>query len=416
MVHKKNIMAAVCVMLAACVLTGCSGAKGKVAPQSEVDAKVALTVPSEAYTFFYAEEYDNELPKKVEYFYISNERELVFKGTSTLKKMYFQQSGELPFYEQSVDVDYLLQVQNLYNAKALAILSESPLICVRETRSWSDVKETATVFNYDLQIEKYADIDECAKVIGQLQSLYSAEQQFNTQQWVSNHPLMKVRMLMDDDEGNTKLIGIVPINGLGTAEDAYRSLCIDYALMIERELLPEDENVPKEVFDVLRMDNIRKAYIGDTKLTDNMANHQVPGFFNNGEEVFLPKYNYDIDSYILTLDCGLSEEKCNPHPLEVYIENAGGKYTGDYATGTVEWKIGKNKYRLEASLSEDGKSVESFVVYRNDEDMEINVITDSDVSGQSYLVALPVGEVARMFEFDYEIDEENLVLKFETRE
>lgn len=421
MSNKKSLAAlcgkAMLIGLCSFFMTGCTTETGKIPSKSDVLKEVSEVAPTEQYELDHVDK-RNTTPREAEYFFQSKERDLEFTALSTLQQIsgYF---GTWPFYNKRVYVNYVECVHMLYYDETMQILNSSSYYSPDKNKvDWSSYAAR----NMRFDIDHYSDVESVAKTLAAISDLYSAELQYNTEEWVKEYPLINVHVKWfthDEELSKTYKYGetvkAFDITGLDDYDYFLRQLQIGYAKLMRDELIPYDEDMPQSVMDELHADKLDYIYVNDRLMEDGMANSTIDGHYNDGRDVFTASYSYDYDCYLIRIDVGSVEEKCNPHPFPAYIKAAGGSGGDVFKSSKQSWTIGNDSFELESTWDKKKGIISDVVVKKNGKLLDVRPLTGNSFAGATYNVAYTVDDIAQLFDLDYEIDEEQGAIYFRSK-
>lgn len=390
---------------------GCSSIDGDIPKKKEVLRAVKQEVPSEKFTL---EQVDkrNTRPKEAEYFFKTKERGIEFQALSTLTER--NSFGSLVYYAPVITVNYAASVHNLYREEAIKIMVASPYYnSLYEDFTWEQNSDKTCRFD----IDSYEDIEGVAETIVQLSQLYRAEENYNDKDWMRKYPLLTATVKYCPDREDKHPLGITlfKITGYEDFATVKHEIELQYAIKMQKEEIPYDEAVPQHVKDLIHKDMISNIYVNGRKMEDDMANSKIEGHYNNGKNIFAAYYNYDMNAYTFKLDVGINEEKCNPHPLQAYVQAVDGTGGDQFGNKSFSWTIGEDKFTLKTTADKDTKRIQSVEVKKNGESLPVTPCLDTDTVGYTYLAVFTIDDIAAMFNLSYEIDEENDTIFFKSK-
>lgn len=165
-------------------------------------------------------------PMEVTYHFRSTERELEFDAISCVDNMSFFKDGDTPIYRKEINVGYADAVVNLYHDDAFyAMLNE--------------VNGTSIFFHNPSEFEQMAHN------LVMVSDIYAPEKQFNTEEWMKEHPLHHtIAAVWVSDPENTKesdkvIMAEIEINGCITYEEVMETLQKAYDQKVSAGEIPQ---------------------------------------------------------------------------------------------------------------------------------------------------------------------------------
>lgn len=414
---KRRIALYIFILLISLSLTGCSSKYGRLMSKKAVEKYVQEYLNENSIN----EEYelvdiikDNTVrPKQETYLYRSKQRELEFTVTNTLKNedLYFFQ---LPIYSPYIWIQYDEGIRNYYHDGIINILKESPYISPSSLeREWYGIIPNSFYFD----IENYEQLSDVLDSAAQISKLCKEEQNYHTRAWLEMHRICELKINWaerDEKDPNSHThyqanFPYIYITGYEDADGFKKKLITSYTQNMLNGLIPWDDKVPQSLIDSVHQETLDKTYINEQLMTNDMADINEFGYYNGFKDVFCAKFDYEFDSYMYILDVGVSPEKCNPHPFKVFVSAAGGTGGDQYDQGRLEWTIGEDNFVLETKMNKRFQSIEEVHVWKNDKELDLNI---NYRAGATYLVKVPVEDIAQMFDLSYEIDTDNSEIRF----
>lgn len=167
--------------------------------QEEVEVAVAEDVPSERYHLVSMEQTGTS-PKEYTYTYQSDERDFSFEAVSTLSEVMFDAS--VVGYDDSIYVGYVDGVHELYTQRMREVV---------DGYEYRTVDKDGETFETHVYITDDTDIAAASRVIAAMNAVYAEEEQYNSIEWMKEHPYDKVSVRLtvpeyfDVDDGDTVL-------------------------------------------------------------------------------------------------------------------------------------------------------------------------------------------------------------------
>ncbi|MGN0389285.1 MAG: hypothetical protein ACI4L2_00620 [Wujia sp.] len=104
---------------------------------------------------------------------------------------------------------------------------------------------------YYLKIKNYAELQDVAQTVYEVSQLYSNEQQYNSESWVTENPLIELSVIWDSQNEEKTYRDIIlysfHITGMEEEDSILHELEIKYAEWIKEGRIPEDEMVPDSI-------------------------------------------------------------------------------------------------------------------------------------------------------------------------
>lgn len=392
----KNIIRGMIFIVMLLSLSGCTDIDGKLESASRVNRKVATEVVNEKYSFVSVEHHDDERPKRDIYTYQSQERNLTFEALSTLQS--FGIDGSVLGYKKFVDVKYVEAVQNYYAKEMDEILKDF------------DRDEHGRLIYHSFE-----ELERIAEAIFQLSEVYKAELHYNTEEWMKKNPLCKISFCFERVECDGYYISVFALNVDGTlqCEEVYKYITYKHAEAAKSGLI-KDDSIPEDQLQRVHEASLESIFYNG----DNLSKHAVEKalndrLYNNIDSTYYSYYYYPWDTYVILIDCGLTDENYAPKWMEAYADAFGFPCDVQYKKGKISWTYESSEYQIIAKDKE--KHITDFKIYKDGVDLKIPYITcDSELSpvGASYLVAVPIDQFADLFHKEYEIKEENKNVEF----
>ena len=200
-------------VITAILLTGCKTKYGSIPSEQEVLDEMSKVVEQENYELVEKEEKKTK-PKACVYYFKSTDRDLEFTATSSLTHNSFL-GAQTTDYKEKISNDYADSVKDLYYDEIINIFKQSDLY---DEKNNSFIIENNNQYNDVLRILLDAD------------KIYSEENQYNSEEWMKNNPVMYVELnfVIDNKTYYGSKVGIVG----GRNEDEMISdmnYCRDYA-------------------------------------------------------------------------------------------------------------------------------------------------------------------------------------------
>ncbi len=380
------------------ILTSCGSIDDDLEKKANVDRKVASEVVNEKYKFLSVEHHDDERPKRDVYTYQSKERDMTFKVVSTLRP--FGLDASILGYKKSVDVQYVEAVRNQYEDRMEEILKDFD----RDHRD-------CLIYN------SFDDLEGIANAIEQLNELYKEELTYNTQEWMIQNPLCKISFCYERVENDGYYISVFKssVDGTHTYEDIYPYITYKHAEAVKNGIIADDGTTPEEQLARVHPANLENVFYKGVNLsTISREKAFKDGLKNNIESAYYSYYYYPWDTYLIVLDCGLTDDEYAPKWIECYADAFGFDCNIQYKKGKASWTYEGSSYEMIAK--EEGRNhISDFKIYKDGRDLEIPYIVYDDYLspvGATYVVGIPVDAFAELFHKDYEIREEGKSIEY----
>lgn len=371
-------------------LAGCTDENGDIPTKREVEKKVAESVTKEGYRLVDVVEEDTR-PRKATYRFRSTDRDLEFEAVSTLVNFGLDGSKS-GFYTPSVSCNYVPAVRNYYADRLQPMWDQTGLTRDGKSRLW---------------ISSYEDIPTAAKAIAAASSVYGEERRYNSQDWIDANLDITFAPYTDrTPDGKGLELANLPWDGV-TKSGAKHVLEMNYARLISEGKVLDDSSIPESVRKNVHKQTLDNIVVKGTALTAEMGNRETGTEYNQDKKVFTASYDYEAMDYLVTLDAAVTEVRCGPHSLQVYVEAMGGTIDVKYGRGHAKWTIDGDVFELRASTANDD-SVRSFEVTKNGKALGITYLRGI---GARYLVRVPVSELCRMLNATADADEKTGTLR-----
>ena len=224
---KKTLKRILCILMAVSTtaLTGCSGVTGFVPGKYFVERVVEVQCPTEQIEWYDTETH-LEFPGKVTYHIRSKERDLSFDAVSTLENLSMFRQGDTPIYIPTIDVGYTDAVKDIYNDTYLQ---------AKQNITFGG----NTVYFYD---ESY--FPQIAQDIVMLSDIYAPEREYNTDEWMDEHPIGVIAVVWNSDmenpgKGEHVITERIYINGCLTYDEVLEEITEAYNEKLEEGDIPK---------------------------------------------------------------------------------------------------------------------------------------------------------------------------------
>ena len=199
---------------------------GKAPNEDKVMQEVQIQCPTEQIELI-SQEKSQTIPEEVVYHFGSLQRNLEFDAVSLVDDITMFQPGDTGIYSKEIEVGYVDAVMNLYrNDEYYAKLYE---VCNGGT----------TVY-----FSNPSDFDQIAQNIVMLSDIYAPEKEYNTEEWMREHPLDTICAVWVSDINNTKdadkvRTAHIDINGCITYDDVKEILQSEYNTKLNSGEIPQ---------------------------------------------------------------------------------------------------------------------------------------------------------------------------------
>lgn len=390
------------VLLSAVTFSGCSrsASKNKVPGKSEVMKFVEELCPSEDVDYDVSNgkgQYYGE--KQVIYNYSSHERDLDFEVIATTSR-----DGYITFlWSPVIKENYHAAIRIFYQDEIEAVLDKHDATFDIKKYTTSFFEKNATNGLHEsikLYIDSYQKLLEAVDFCYELNSIYSAEETYNTKTWMEDNPLALVYVTLTNITGNYNQINTVKINGNDDYNVIYNELTHFYKQALYDGLIYDDM-----VLDDTDMHKSKLSITLDGRAVernDINGNTSVDAWKT---EDFVAKYDYEAGTYYLPLNPYIDSNR-NPLLLQLYIECAGGDLK-DYSKSATKFTIGSEKYVIDLDYSNvDSRSyINGFTLKKDGNEIDLSVLEKK--YEEQYIYWISIDDMAGIFDFDYSIDEEN---------
>lgn len=390
-------------MLAGLCLIGCTTATGSIPDKKAVMKAIHHECPTEVVKMVGIDK-EGTAPKRWTYHVQSTERDLEFTAVSTLQQESID-GGYLPIYTPKVFVDYIKTVKSLYEPDMRAKLESSPFYC-----SYSS-----------MVITSYDQIEEVCRELYEISSVFEPERNYNDEAWMKSNAPLSIKIYFDPNGIGEKYddswiqVSILAMNGCQSYDTYYDKVTKDYAQKVTDRLIVDADGVPTDLLGSTHKSMLPYIYVSGVLFTSEMANSpKGSGHYNRTDRAAQAFYDYDFGEYVVMLDACTVSEECDPHPLESYIQLAGGFPDMDYNKGHAEWEINDDRFELKATeLGRD--TIDEFVVTKNGENLNIryhNFYDSQEIGIAYYMITVPVSDLARMLNMEVEVNEDAEIISF----
>lgn len=378
-------------------LTSCGSIDDAPMKKSEVDKRVASEVVNEKYTFVSVEHYEDELPKSDVYTYQSKERDLTFEAISTLTPVGLDASTI--GYDKVVYVEYADAVRSQYADRMAAILTDFD----------RDAKGNLSYHSFD-------DLEKIAHAIAQLNDLYKEELAYNSLEWMVQNPLCRISFWAErvEKDGYNVSVFSCPIDSTYTYEDIYAFITYEHAKAAKTGKIADDTTPDEQLARVHEANLENIFYKGDNLSKIANENAFQNGLKNNVERSYYSGYYYPWDSYVIVLDCGLTDDDYAPKWMESYADALGFECKIQHKKGKISWTYEGSSYEMVTKVDAEGH-ISDFKISKDGKDLEIPYILYDDALSPvsaTYVVGIPVDRFADLFHLDYQIKEEGKMIEF----
>lgn len=394
---KKAFLFFVCMGMMM-ILTSCGSIDDDPKNKSEVNKEVAEKVKNEKYEFVSVEHYDEERPKRDVYTYHSRERDMTFEAVSTLSP--FGLDGSTMGYHKVVYVNYEEAVHNQYADQMEEILKGFD----RDQRDF-------------LIYDSFDELEEIAQAIAQLNDMYKEELAYNPQEWLIQNPLCKISFCYERVENDGHYISVfgIPVDGTHTYEDIYPYITYRHAEAVKVGKIVDDGTTPDDQLARVHAASLENIFYQGNNLSKSASEDAFQNSLaNNIDSSYNSDYYYPWDTYVILLNCGLTDETYAPKWIECYGNAFGFDVNVQYKKGKVSWNYDGSTYEMTAK-EESRNHISDFKISKDGEDLNIPYIVYDDYLspvGATYVVGIPVERFAELFHKDYQIKEESSILEF----
>lgn len=212
--RKKSFLSLILVFATALMLAGCSGIGGSIPDEKEVKKAVSKVCPTEKLEWGDTES-EQGPPEKVTYHIKSAERELSFDVVSTLDNITMFKPEDTPIYTAEIKIGYVDAVQEIYKKE---YFEAEALITYGGN----------TVYYYD-----DSDFPAIAYQIVSLSDIYAPEREYNSDEWLKEHPIGEIALVWNSDmenpeNGNKVRTVVIEIDGCLTYDEVLERIQKEY--------------------------------------------------------------------------------------------------------------------------------------------------------------------------------------------
>lgn len=386
-----------------CLLTGCTTIDGKVPGKREVLAYVD-DICQEPYQLISVEQI-KERPANVEYTFETEERGLRFTANSYLSNIMIDNSST-DFYYREISCDYVQAMHQLYYDRAKEALGEAEPY--DQKKGW-----------YSLLC--FEDIAGAAETILKADRIYAEELAYNSPEYLQENPLMRIHFVWYESEEaaregkNWENMMDLAVTGSRTYEDIYDTLADCYAQLCMDGKIEDRGEVPTRYLEGKHVSMLEHIYLNGEEMDYETHEDPYSGFWTTTDHYRYCWYSEDMDSYMMVSDVGYTSKYSSvPMILAEYVHGLGGSYELEPEKGISRWTIGKDTWEMEAESKDSTFRLTSLEVRKNGKKLDIPYVTvDEDTHvGATFCVGLKVEDFAKLFDLEYEIDEEGWSVYF----
>lgn len=414
-----------CLLLIAIIflITGCVSKDAKVHGQRKV-LEYVDSVCTEEYELL-GRELIAESPDNMEYYFKAKNRDLTFKANSYLRPISID-ATVTSFYQREISCDYVNCVKGLYADEVKAVIQDSPIY----------VEESSLP---ELYLLSFADIDTAVDSILAADAIYKSELDYNSAEFLMENPVDYVDVYWYEDIeqvgewGESEFVGDFPINGQLEREEVYEELADAYAQLVVEGTIENSEDVPEEYIQDKHVTFLETIELdGEEMLYDSVDEQTDIGVLST-DRFKRCWYNEEIGSYLISIDMGYRAESTQyPMINREYVNALGGTYelSEDETRQGYEynsaWTIGDNRWEMTAFYKKNEETrireLEEITIERNGEELDVDYITADDDkrvrgdNGGDYAVGVTVDDFCKLFNLNYEIDEDAGTIRFYSAE
>ncbi|MCR4797154.1 MAG: hypothetical protein K5853_01740 [Lachnospiraceae bacterium] len=394
--NKKPVVLAL-LLLIATLCSACGPADGPVPSKRKVMAHVRELCDEKVELI--SEEEVCESPREVVYTFQSKQRELTFTVRSYRAPVGIPTSEAIIGYQKKIGDDYVKQVFAYYH-DAIAPLFD---------------KYTYEGSGY--LIEDTDMIEAIAQDICEANAIYREELNYNRQEFLDAHPFYRMNLCVRDTDDGTIWIGRKSITG---NEDTVEEITRDLREQVAQKIV--DGKVSAETYSGLdseiatrHVSKLTHIYLNGNELSyKDYENPNLTTHWDN-EEYRYASYDYEAESYVIPVDCGVPYRTAVNPALIVpeYVTNLGGQYEivdpGKKAkTMDLEsrWTIGDHTWVMKGRYQESedplANRIHRVKVYRDGKPLDIQ---PHNVASNTSMIALTLEDFGKLFDVSYEVDE-----------
>ncbi len=346
-----------------------------------------------------------ERPQEVLYTFKTEERGLVFTAVSTLQPITFD-ATVTSWYTKDISCDYPEAVHELYRERAAQALAEGIGFDAGEKFGWNGFMATS-----------FADLEKQAEAFCKADRIYGEELEYNSPEFLQDHPLMYVNFYWADDthltqDSDRMTLGSYAVDGSWSEEALYAKLSGAYAQAYVDGKISDGSDIPKALLDDYHVSILENIYLNGVPMSYNTVESPYSTFQTSTSDYKFCWYSQEQQSYMLVCDIGCTSDISQaPMIIEEYVKALGGTCSTSKETSIkdtfymTQWTIGTDTWNLQAGYD---TGVTTFSVEKNGELLDIPFITvDEDRQvGANFCVGLKAEDFVKLFGLEYHVDED----------
>lgn len=341
--------------------------------------------------------------KQYIYEFSSKERDLEFEIYAMTKKESYTN-----FWYPAMEETYRQNIRNYYKDEILDVFNEYDDV-------FSDVRKEY-IFKVDpynhyeitrelpITINSFDDMEDIINATYELNVIYSAEEEFNTKEWMTNNPLFELRLNFKNTTANyySKSYMITGDTDYEEVKDTLTRIYIQGVL--DGSIVDDNE------YDFTGMHKTElKVKVNGKKVDKEDINGETSVNTLNPDR-FVATYDYDTDAYYLPINPRISKT-ANPELLEFYIDCADGDLI-DHSAKETKFEIGSDEFVIEMELvNRFNNYIDSITIKKNGKKMNIDV--QDKINDGQYVFYVNVDDLAEIFNFEYEINEDEGIINLQ---
>ncbi|RKM58367.1 hypothetical protein D6853_02205 [Butyrivibrio sp. X503] len=350
----------------------------------------------------------SESPRAVVYTVRSKERDLEFEVVTCRSAVFFPTSSTVLYYEKSISDDYVKKIHEIYKDD------------INQLFKGYEIEYTGAIPIRDIN-----EIESVAESIHTANMIYSDEMKYNSREFLDAHPYCYIYLSgINKEDGNTSQFIQFKINGSDkSTEEITEEIKDAIAQKITDGVFSKETYTGlDEITSKQHKSKLNHVFLNDEEMLydNNNSPYVYAGLIT--DEYCYSAYNYDIEKYMMVVDCGLVADYWGSPALVIpeYVDHLGGQYTlisTDQKERKLnlesEWEINGHKWKMTAYYngeSEDyDKSISKVKVIRDGKNLSFTAYAGPD---NRPLIMLTADDFCKLFDLTYKVDEEKESIYF----
>lgn len=387
-------------------LMACTDIDGDLASEKDVLQKVKEEVPSEKYEYVKVEHFTDKSPKEDIYYFKSKDRELEFQVLSTLHS--FGIDGATLGYDEYIYVKYAEAVHELYMDRVNQVFEELSV----DKRG-----------NYCYQ--SYDDLKDIAEKLVKADQIYKEELQYNSAEWIADNPVCTIwfayQWIDENGQQDSFKTFSVSLDGTISYDEVYDWITYEHMKNLSENRI-SDNTIPEDQMSRVHKERLNYIYFGMTNVSeeayeDANARNLTNNSRGNGNDFYASYYYYPLDTYLILINTGITDENYAPQLMEHYTKALGYDCEVKYGKGQISWEMNGSKWEIRAKQNSD-HAITEFDFYKDGTPQHVKYFTSNDSGSHvncTYLVGITVEDFAKIFDLKWQCEEDYDTLSFQKK-